>query len=139
MQNSAPSVRLFSEGQEFTHSFKITEESMRDFSALSGDENALHVDPKYARSVGFQGRVAYGNLLGAATSYLVGMKLATPRVMLARQQLDFKLPVYVGQTIRLSARVVRIQEALGVIELGLTFRNDEEALVSKGSCLVKCL
>ena len=46
-----------------TEGIVVTESHVVQFAGLSGDFFALHMDDEFARSMGFQGRVAHG-LLG---------------------------------------------------------------------------
>ncbi len=126
-------------GNEFSVKLNINEELVKQFGILSGDFNPLHTDDAFARSKGFVGRVCYGNILGMLISKIVGMGLGTSEVMLISEKIDFKHPVYVGDTIELKGEVVQISEAVSVIELNLSFWNDLNVKVAYGKCAVRGL
>ena len=52
-------------GMKSSFSHRLTDEDMRQFAALSGDVNPLHIDDAYARAAGYPGRVVYGMLTKA--------------------------------------------------------------------------
>ncbi len=56
-------LELMKEGELFTCSTVVSQALVDGFQLLSGDNNALHTDELYAKSKGYSGKVAYGNLL----------------------------------------------------------------------------
>ena len=116
----------------------ITEELLQKFGALSGDYNPLHVDEIFAKKRGFKDKVAYGNILGLLISQLVGMHLWSDDVMLISQKINFKKPVYVGDTIELTGKIALKSAAVNIIELSLTFSNDSGEIIASGKCQVRC-
>lgn len=54
--------------------YVVTEEKMKEFLLLSGDENPLHIDGQFAREHGFKDRVVYGMLTASLFSKLGGGK-----------------------------------------------------------------
>lgn len=125
-------------GDVYVAEQRATDDLMARFRELSGDSNPMHVEPSFAREAGFSGPISYGNLLGMLVSNVVGMKLPTKNVLIIRQSIDFRSPVYVDETVRLAATLESIHEAVGTIGLGLRFTVVERR-VATGSCVVKCL
>jgi 3-hydroxybutyryl-CoA dehydratase len=117
----------------------ITEELLKAFGELSGDYNPLHIDDAYAKEKGFTGKVAYGNILGLLISQLVGMNLWSKEVMLISQKINFNKPIYTGNFIELTGKITQKSSALKVVELSLSFANDEGDIVASGKCHVRCL
>ncbi|MGO9089212.1 MAG: MaoC/PaaZ C-terminal domain-containing protein [bacterium] len=137
--NSGDPLNLFSRGEKFTRTLAITSELLERYGRLSGDFNPLHVDDQYARGKGFKSRVVYGNIYGMLLSTLVGMDLGHQEVMLLSERFDFEKPVYIGDTIQLTATVVAISVSVRVIELALEFSNITGESIASGKCQVKCL
>ena len=129
---------LYVEGESFTTELKITEHLIKSFADISGDINPLHTDPDYAKEKGFLKTVAYGNLLGLLISTLIGVKLKSKEVMLVTQTVNYKKPVYAGDTIILTGTVSNIVSAVSSIELKLVFSNGQPTVAS-GKCIFKCL
>ena len=129
----------YKEGDTYEHSVLVTADTMRKYLEVSGDANPLHRDPAYAARHGFQANVVYGNFLGAMVSHVVGMKLPTKEVLLIRQSLDFRMPAYVGEEVRLKATVTGISKAVRTVALKLSFHSSSGNEVCTGQCLVRLL
>lgn len=129
---------LYSIGAVYEAEQSTTAELMKRFREASGDSNPMHLDPEFAKNAGFLGPIAYGNLLGMMVSNVVGMKLPSKAVLIVRQNLDFRGPVYVDENVRLVAKLTSVHEAVGTIALDLRF-TVVSRLVATGTCVVKCL
>src|ERR1017187_3572101 len=116
-------IDLFNVGTRYTVPLKVTPELMIQFRKLSGDENPIHYDASFAIAHGFQGPIVYGNLLGTMVSRLIGVELPTPEVVILRQSLDFRKPVYVGEEITLEAEVTVIHAAVRSVQFKLVFNS----------------
>ncbi|MGE4132105.1 MAG: MaoC family dehydratase [Bdellovibrionales bacterium] len=125
-------------GDEFGRSVSISADLISEFAELSQDYNPIHTDDQFARSSGFRGRIAHGNLLGQMTSALVGMDLPTKNVVLLRQVLQFHQPMYVGDKITLRAKVIETSEAAKIVVLKLLFENQDAKKVASGECQIRC-
>ena len=99
------------EGLEIGDSFEsrgrtITEADVVAFAAYTGDQHPLHVDEQWARESPFGGRIAHGMLV---VSYALGLVPFAPEHVIALrrvQDLVFKRPVRIGETICVRGRVV---------------------------------
>jgi 3-oxoacyl-[acyl-carrier protein] reductase len=132
------SLSLFKTGDRFEHAMVVTPRVMDDFMVLSGDENPMHRDAGFASAHGFKGAVVYGNLFGAMVSTLVGMKLPSKEIVIARQTLEFRNPGYVGDEIKLEATVASVAEAVQSVQFKLQFTANAEVLCT-GQLLIRCL
>jgi len=126
-------------GDIFERQLIISEDLMKKFSNISGDLNPLHTNENFAKNKGFPGRVAYGNILNLMLSALVGMDLNNDSVMLLSQRIDYKKPVFLNDKIIATGTISVISKAVRVVELSMRFVNQEEVLVAKGSCSLKCI
>ena len=136
MKNDDP-IGRYAKGQRFSRALSVTADLLEDYGRISGDYNPLHVDDMYAVERGFTGRVAYGNLQGMLLSALVGMDLHDRQVLLLSERFDFKKPVYIGDSIELVATVTGVSAAVGVVELGLEYRNGSGDVIASGKCQVR--
>ncbi len=133
-------LALFELGKSFEVTETISPALMKAFCELSGDDNPIHLDSAFAVVHGFRDRIAYGNLLGAMLSRLVGTALPCREVLIVKQSLEFRQPAYVGDEIRLIAEVAAIHEAVSSVNLKLQFHSkDSDRLLCSGQCLVKIL
>lgn len=84
---------------------------VRRYAAASGDDNPIHVDEAAARTVGLPGAIVQGMLLmGLADTALAEW---LPQGTCAKLSTRFALPVAVGTSVTISARVVRADHADG--------------------------
>ena len=97
----------------------ISEDDVRAFAVLSGDYNPLHMDDAYARSTSFGARVVHGMLLAGLVSRLNGMQLPGKRALLMKESLEFKKPVYIGDTVTVEGTLTRVSPATHIVELDI--------------------
>jgi 3-hydroxybutyryl-CoA dehydratase len=111
--------------------FAVTAKDMDGFARISGDRNPLHLDDAHARERGFSGRVVYGGLLIAKVSRLIGMELPTANCVWNGVKLDFRRPLYVGETAWLQSEVTHVAPAVRAATIGLRITVGER-LIAKG-------
>jgi 3-hydroxybutyryl-CoA dehydratase len=133
------SISLFTIGDKYETSFVITPDLMSSFRDLSGDDNPMHLDDEFAFKRGFDSRIAYGNLLGAMLSRLIGARLPTREVIILSQTMEFRQPAYVGQEVKLTAEVTAVHEAVRSVQLRFQFHSTQQDPICTGQCLIKCL
>lgn len=98
-------------GDSAERTFAITDEAVRAFAAVSGDDNPVHLDDDYARRTAFRGRVAHGMLLGAHISAVLGKDLPGPGSIYLSQTLSFEQPVKIGVEVMVRVTVAAKDEA----------------------------
>ena len=118
-------------GEACTQERMITAQDVSAFAALSGDFNPLHVDETYAASTQFKKSVVHGMLLGALVSELVGMHLPGMRCLLVKESLEFKLPVFANETVRVKGVIAHKSEATKLLEIKITITRGTD-IVAEG-------
>lgn len=83
----------------------ISVEDVLEFATLSGDGNPLHVDPEYARTSNYQGRIVHGAFQVGLASALVGMHLPGRNVLLGSINARFPAPLYFPCQVAVSGQV----------------------------------
>jgi len=123
-----------------TSSFErtISEGDIAAFAEISGDYNPLHMDAKYAAQTSFGRPVVHGMFLGALCSSFVGMYLPGKRCLYMSQSLQFKKPVYAGDTVIVTGTVRSKSVATRVLSISISIRRDEEE-VAVGEAQVQVL
>jgi acyl dehydratase/YHS domain-containing protein len=96
-------------GDEVTYTREITDEHVHQFAELTGDSNALHLNDTFAEQTRFGQRIVHGalvsGLISAALAALPGMTI------FLSQNLEFKQPIEVGDTVAATCKVVeRIED-----------------------------
>ena len=130
---------IFKTGDHFEQSFTISPNVYEDFIKLFKDKNPLHTDDEFARSHGFKGKVMHGNILNGFLSFFIGECLPVKNVIIHAQDIQFKNPVYLNDTLQFDATVTDISEAVNVIEFKFSFKNGESKIVSKGKIQIGLL
>ncbi len=87
------------------------------FAAVSGDTNPAHLNSDYANDTLFHGVIAHGMWGGALISALLGTQFPGPGTIYVSQDLHFTRPVRVGDTLTVTATVLRKIEERKQVEL----------------------
>lgn len=69
------------------------------FAGVSGDTNPVHLDEDYAKATMFKTRIAHGMLSAGFISTVLGTKLPGPGAIYMSQNLKFKAPVKIGDSV----------------------------------------
>ena len=80
----------------------LTQRDIELFAAMSGDVNPAEMDPAYARTDMFHHVIAHGMWGGALVSTVLGTQLPGPGTIYLSQDLHFRAPVSLGDTITVS-------------------------------------
>lgn len=95
-------------GMSATHAKTVTETDVVLFAGLSGDDNPVHVNQEFAENTMFKGRIAHGMLSAGFISTVLGTKLPGPGAIYISQNLKFKAPVRIGDTVFATATIKEI-------------------------------
>lgn len=124
-----------------THSLrkKITEADVRKFVEMTGDDNPLHVDRAYAETTAFKDIVVHGMLGASFISTVIGTKLPGPGALWVAQDMEFLLPVRLGDELLVSCTVLKKHERERLLELDTRIVNQNQQVVLTGHGKVKVL
>lgn len=86
-------------GLTATISRTVTDADILLFAGVSGDTNPVHLDAEFAGSTMFGSRIAHGMLSAAYISAVFGTRLPGPGCIYLSQDLKFRAPVRVGDTV----------------------------------------
>lgn len=114
----------------------ITDDSIRQFVALSGDRNPIHSDDDFAAKSVFGRRIAPGLMVASYISALIANELPGPGTVYLGQDLRFEAPVYLGDTITVTVRVIEAPRT-DRLRLETTCTNQAGLRVLSGEALVK--
>ena len=94
----------------------ITKEDIQKFVDLTGDDNRLHLDEKFASTTHFKKPVVHGMLGASFISTIIGTKLPGDGALWFSQSLEFLLPVRIGDVLTIKAEVLKKNDREQVIE-----------------------
>ena len=126
-------------GDKETLSHIITKEDIGKFVELTGDDNKLHIDEKFASTTHFKKPVVHGMLGASFISTIIGTKLPGDGALWFSQSLDFLLPVRIGDHLMVVAEVIKKNDKEQIIELKTEIYNQNKQLVTKGIAKVKVI
>ena len=126
-------------GDKESLSHTITKSDIEKFVDLTGDDNKLHVDEQYARTTAFKKPVVHGMLGASFISTIIGTKLPGDGALWFAQSLEFLLPVRIGDTLTVTAEVLKKNDKESVIELKTDILNQNRQIVTKGIAKVKVI
>ena len=93
------------------------------FLAAFDDRSPIHVDDAFARARGFPSKVMHGAILNGFLSHFVGMVFPGRGSLLLTVDIRYREPSYLGDRLRLTARVEQKVESQGVVVLRFRFEN----------------
>jgi len=96
------------EGMEVSYSQTITDADVKAFAGISGDNNPVHMSDEYAEKSRFKKRIAHGLMSASYFSALFGTKIPGPGCLYVSQSLQFKRPVYLGDTVTATVIVASV-------------------------------
>ena len=123
-------------GAKATRTQTITDEMVRTFATLTGDSNPVHLDDEYAATTRFGKRIAHGMLAASLISAALANDLPGPGTVYLSQTLQFKAPVYLGDTITAVIEVKSAREDKPIATLITTCINQDNVTVLEGEAVV---
>jgi len=114
----------------------LTEQDITLFAVMSGDINPAHVDPEYAKSSRFREVIGHGMWSGALISTVLGTEFPGPGTIYLGQNLRFKRPVKVGDTITIKVTAKEKDPEKGKVVLDTECLNQDGEVVVSGTAEV---
>lgn len=111
-------------GMSASVSRTVSEADILMFAGVSGDTNPVHLDEEFAASTMFGGRIAHGMLSSGLISAVFGTRLPGPGCIYLSQNLKFKAPVKVGDTVvaRVTVKELKTEKRRAVFSTVCTVR-----------------
>ena len=97
-------------GMSESYSQTISEADVKAYAGISGDRNPVHMDEEYAEKSRYKKRIAHGMISSSFFSALFGTKLPGPGCVYVHQSLNFKRPVYIGDTVTAIVTVTKVDD-----------------------------
>lgn len=123
-------------GQQASFSKTISETDVYMYAGITGDVNPAHIDETYAKETRFRTRIAHGMLSAGLISAVLGTQLPGPGSIYVSQMLEFKAPVYIGDTITAKVTVKELKKEKNRVLLKTSCYNQNGDLVTDGAALM---
>jgi len=106
-------------GDRASHEFVVEAADMEWFQQVSRDDSRIHTDAEYARARGFKDVIAYGGIMLAHLSHVLGTRLPGTLGTSTQWTIEYRKPLYIGERARLDLEV-KHTSPLGVVESKFT-------------------
>ena len=123
-------------GQTASFTKTISESDVYLFAGITGDFNPAHVNEVYAKNTAFKTRIAHGMLSAGLISNVLGNQLPGPGTIYMQQQLNFRAPVAIGDTVTATVEVVEILREKKRVRLKTVCTNQDGVVVLDGEALI---
>lgn len=123
-------------GQKGKFSKTISEADVYGFAGICGDFNPVHINEQEAGKSSFGKRIAHGMLGSSLISAVLGMILPGPGTIYISQRLQFKAPIFIGDTIEAQVSITELMDK-GKAKLNTQVTNQKGMLVITGEAVVK--
>lgn len=123
-------------GDKASRTTTITDEMIRAFADLTGDTNPVHLDDSYASATRFGRRIAHGMIAAGLISAALANDLPGPGTVYLSQTLQFRAPVYPGDTITTAVEVKNVRPDKPIVTLSTVCKNQNDMVVLEGEAVV---
>jgi len=124
------------EGDTATFTRTLTEDDLYLFAAVSGDVNPVHLDAEFAANTMFKERIAHGMWSGSLVSAALATVMPGPGTIYLEQNLAFKRPVKLDDTITVNLKVLRKEpKNRVVVECDVRNQNDQQVVVGEAKVI----
>jgi 3-hydroxybutyryl-CoA dehydratase len=124
-------------GQQATITENFTAEKVLSFAQLSGDFNPIHIDEAYSKKTHFKKCIVHGTYVTSVIGTVLGTKLPGLGTVLISQEHNFLKPVFVGDTVTLSAEIIEIKTDKKIIFLAIKGINSNNEVIISGKAVTK--
>ncbi|MBT9155323.1 MAG: (R)-specific enoyl-CoA hydratase [Firmicutes bacterium] len=123
-------------GDTASMSKTISESDIYLFAGVTGDFNPVHINEEFAKTTMFKGRIAHGMLSVGLISAVLGTALPGANTIYLAQELSFRAPVRIGDTVTATVEVLEKIDGKNRIILRTTATTQDGTLVIDGKATV---
>ena len=136
MLRGMPTYDQITIGDTASFTKTLSETDVYLFAGITGDLNPAHVDAVSAANGMFKQRIAHGMLTGSFISTVLAMQLPGPGTIYVGQELQFRAPVFIGDTVTAKVEAVEKLEPRKWVKFKTTVTNQDGKLVVDGAATV---
>ena len=127
MNESKPIV-----GFSYEHEFRFSQDSVKRFAEVTGDNNPIHLDNEYAASTPFKKPIMHGFLSGTIFSKVFGTIYPGEGTIYLKQEMIFKRPMFVNITYTAKFNVTAIDAQKNTLEIDCKVVDADEKVCIDG-------
>lgn len=119
-------------GDRASMSKTISDYDVYGFAGITGDFNPVHVNDEFAKTTMFKGRIAHGMLSAGLISAVLGTALPGANTIYLGQELSFRAPVMIGDTITATVELLEKIEGKNRLIFRTTVTKQDGTIVVDG-------
>ena len=123
-------------GDSASISKSFSDADVRSFAEISGDKNPVHLDDEYAAQTQFKKRLVHGMLAAGLISAVLGTELPGEGCIYLTQNINFRAPVFLGDTVTATVTVSKVREDKPIITLETVCKNQDDVVVIEGEAVL---
>jgi 3-hydroxybutyryl-CoA dehydratase len=123
-------------GDQASRTKTFSDEDVRKFAEISGDNNPIHLDDEYAAGTRFGKRLVHGMLTSGLISAILGTQLPGPGSVYISQTLKFRAPVYISDTITTTVTVSKLRTDKPIATFETLCKNQDGTVVIEGEAVL---
>lgn len=120
-------------GQVASRTLTLTRRHVELYAEITGDRNPLHFDEAFTARTPFGRLVVHGGLTSGLLNALVAEDMPGPGTVFMSTDLQFTRPVFIGDTITATARVLELHPSKPVCKLAVEIRRQDGEVVLTGT------
>jgi len=114
----------------------FSDEDVRTFAEISGDNNPIHLDDEYAAGTRFGQRLVHGILTSGMISAVLGTQLPGPGSVYIKQTIYFRAPVYIDDTITATVTATKIRDDKPIATFETVCTKEDGTVVIDGEAVL---
>ena len=130
------SINELSVGQSEEIRRTVTEGDLYVYAGVTGDYNPVHLDEEFAAKSIFGERIAHGMLTAGFISAALGTRLPGVGCIHLSQEMKFRAPVKIGDTINTVVTVWEINTEKNRVAMKTECFNEDGTLVVEGMAML---
>ena len=123
-------------GQKLEFDQHVPSSRVQEFAALSGDHNPIHLDAAYAANTVFKQPIVHGMLTASFISRGL-TQLGGEGTLYLSQRVSFKLPVKVGDTVKVQLEVTHVRADKPIVTVQTRVYTGDGELAVDGEAVIK--
>ena len=123
-------------GQSAEFTKTLSESDVYLFAGITGAQNPMQVNDIYAKNTRYKERIVHGMLSSSLISTVIGTQLPGNGTIYIEQTVEFKAPVYFGDTVTAKVEVDEIYLEKNRVKLKTYCVNQNDKVVVDGYAIV---
>ena len=116
---------------------KITSNIVKNFIKISGDNNLIHTDPKFAKKYNFKKNIGHGMILALFYSKFIGKVLPGKYSLIISTDLKFHKPFFINDKLKFLGKITNLNRLYRIATVYIKVSNQENKLISTCSANIK--